>query len=46
MSLVVSWAGERLQRERDPKGLELLHAMKSICRANKPEVRCEDEKES
>ncbi|THU58721.1 hypothetical protein C4D60_Mb03t17410 [Musa balbisiana] len=33
--------GERLQRERDPKGLELLHAMKSICRANKPEVQVE-----
>ncbi|KAJ8494025.1 hypothetical protein OPV22_015746 [Ensete ventricosum] len=33
--------GERLQRERDPKGFELLHAMKSICRANKPEVQVE-----
>ncbi|XP_064998657.1 uncharacterized protein LOC135633283 [Musa acuminata AAA Group] len=31
----------RLQRERDPKGLELLHAMTSICRANKPEVQVE-----
>ncbi|RWW44091.1 hypothetical protein BHE74_00050178 [Ensete ventricosum] len=46
LSLLVPWTGERLQRERDPKGFELLHAMKSICRANKPEVRCEDGKES
>ncbi|CAL9112092.1 uncharacterized protein LOC135588912 [Musa acuminata AAA Group] len=33
--------GERVQTERQPKGYELLHAMKSICQAKKPEVRIE-----
>ncbi|THU68434.1 hypothetical protein C4D60_Mb08t03850 [Musa balbisiana] len=33
--------GERVQAERQPKGYELLHAMKSICQAKKPEVQVE-----
>ncbi|KAJ8466958.1 hypothetical protein OPV22_029510 [Ensete ventricosum] len=33
--------GERVQTERQPKGYELLHAMKSICQAKKPEVQVE-----
>ncbi|URE24497.1 universal stress protein domain containing protein [Musa troglodytarum] len=34
-------AGERVQTERQPKGCELLHSMKSICQAKKPEVQVE-----
>ncbi|CAL9144856.1 unnamed protein product [Musa hybrid cultivar] len=34
-------AGERVQTKRQPKGYELLHAMKSICQAKKPEVQVE-----
>ncbi|CAL9775515.1 unnamed protein product [Musa acuminata subsp. burmannicoides] len=30
---------ESFQTERQPKGYELLHAMKSICQAKKPEVK-------
>ncbi|XP_038975505.1 uncharacterized protein LOC120106604 [Phoenix dactylifera] len=33
--------GEQLQRERDPKGSELLCAMKSICQSKRPEVEVE-----
>ncbi|XP_010939218.1 uncharacterized protein [Elaeis guineensis] len=33
--------GDQPQRERDPKGSELLCAMKSICQAKRPEVQVE-----
>lgn len=33
--------GDQPQRERDPNGSELLHAMKRICQAKRPEVQVE-----